>query len=278
MSAKRAEFIRYVGAAVFAGFDGVEFGARRGLIFDARSVAAVLEGSGAVLSAVTVRGGWRDSDESESERALADHWITFASSFHSARVVLEQVAGSDRSASRERQSNAISCLAAVGRRAEAAGVRVTFCPDSAEGSLFRNMHDLERLFTGLGDAPVGYTPHLRHIAQNGMDALDVIHTFRDRVDHVRLGAAADVGSDVIDAEATERARVVAYLAHTGFTGWFVMDCWDTDPLANREGEIQSAGHYVKERLAPLIMEAQRARAEEAAAGPAPESPHRPNRE
>ncbi len=155
---------------------------------------------------------------------------------------------------------------------------VTFCPDSAEGSLFRNMHDLERLFTGLGDAPVGYTPDLRHIAESGMDALDVIHTFRDRVDHVRLGAAADVGSDVIDAEDTERARVVAYLAHTGFTGWFVMDCWDADPLANREGEIQSAGHYVKERLVPLIMEAQRARAEEAATGPAPESPHRPNRE
>lgn len=271
--AQPTEFARYVGVAVFAGFDGIDFQSSQWLPPDARPLVGVLKGSGLALTSLTVRAEWRGAQESEREVERADHWIAFARSFPGARLVLEQITHADRSDIYERQLNVVQCLAAVGLRAQAAGVTATFCPDSAPGSLFRFMDDYHLLFGRLGEAPVGFTPDLRHIAQGGMDAIDVIHTFRDRVDHVRLGTG--LGSDVIGDDDTDRARVVAYLAHTGFAGWFVLDLTHSDPLSLREEHIQAAGRYVKERLVPLVAEAHRARAEEANRRSARDAPNGP---
>lgn len=255
--------VRFVGTAVFAGFSGVELDSdepQRQRPRDTKGTThRALDRSGVELSSFTFIAQWRDDVESPEERKRSDQLIELASSFPGARLVLEQARGVDRSDLRSRQNSAIRCVNSLGHRAASAGVAVTFHPDSAPGSVFRDADDYDRLLTGLNPG-AGYTPDLWHITQGGMDPLETIFTYRDRIDHVRLGAAGEADTTGLAAGDTERARVVAYLCHTGFAGWFVVDAEGSAPGVARESAIRTAGRYAGERLAPLVREAQRARA------------------
>jgi inosose dehydratase len=253
----------FVGTAVFAGFAGVELGADdHGQVRDTRATHGTIDRSGVELSSFEFVAEWRSGSESESERAEGNRAIEFVSSFPGGRLVLDQSPGPDRKDLRERQESALRCVNELGRRAASAGVAATFHPNSAEGSVFRDEADYDRLVNGLNPAFAALTPDPWQITQGGMDPLDIIHTYRDRVDHVRLNIRPDADAAQLPDGDTERARIVAYLCHTGFTGWFVLDGQRSTAGVLSAGAIQSAGRYARSQLTPLVDEAHRARADE----------------
>lgn len=99
---------------------------------------------------------------------------------------------------------------------------------------------------------IGLTPDLGHIVRGGMDPLEIISTYRERVDYVHIkditadGIWSPAGAGVIDIRA-----VVRYLADTGYIGWITME--DELPEAERDPDaaVLPNGEYAQSVLAPV---------------------------
>jgi inosose dehydratase len=147
-----------------------------------------------------------------------------------------------------RQRNALACLAAVSARAADRGVHCTFHPNSPAGSVFRTAEDYDVLLTGL-PGRVGFTPDLGHIVKGGMEPLEVLRTYRERVDHVHFkdidpaGNWAPTGTGVIDF-----AAVTWYLAGTGYRGWIVMEDESPQAQADPDGAARRNAEYARATL------------------------------
>jgi inosose dehydratase len=196
------------------------------------------------LAALCLVEPWRGTGESAAERQDADRVIEAVAANPGTVINLCQYPGDDRVDLRERQLNALSCLDAVSQRAAEAGVHCTFHPNSPPGSVFRTREDYEVLFDGLPER-IGFTPDLGHLVNGGMDALEVIRTYRDRVDHLHIkdisadGVWASTGEGVIDIPG-----IVGYLVESGYQGWITME--DESPAAEHDPDtaVLRNGEYV----------------------------------
>ena len=232
-----------------AGFSGLEAEmVMLGNIATADSLRHLLEGGGLELAALTLVEDWDGEHETEAERVSAQAAIDLTASFDGTLLVLCQMPGQDRQDLRERQKHLLSCVRDIASRAEEAGVKTTFHPNSPDGSIFRTSEDYEVLLTGLPSS-VGFTPDLGHIARGGMDALTVVRQYRNRVNHLHAkdmdaaGNWALIGSGVVGV-----TEVVDFLRETGYEGWVVLE--DESSLAKQDpdGVAERLGRYVKEVL------------------------------
>jgi sugar phosphate isomerase/epimerase len=113
----------------------------------------------------------------------------------------------------------------------------------------RTAADYGVLLDGLPDG-VGFTPDLGHLVRGGMDPLDVLATYRDRIDHIHYKDVADDGSwaptggGVVDFPAVTR-----YLARTGYTGWIVMEDESPQARADPDGAAARNAEYARTVLA-----------------------------
>jgi inosose dehydratase len=238
-----------VGRAGFAGLEAEVI--MLGQFAGAERLRGTLEANRLELAALTLVEDWAGEHETPQERASADAAIALAASFDGALLALCQMPGRDRHDLAERQRRVLSCVRDVARRAEAAGLRTTFHPNSPEGSLFRTAEDYEILLDGL-PAAVGFTPDLGHVARGGMGPLAVVKQYRERVNHVHAkdmdgdGRWALIGTGVVPV-----AEVAELLAGTGYQGWFVLE--DESELAERDPDAAAGelGRYVDKVLAPL---------------------------
>jgi inosose dehydratase len=243
---------RFVEVASGAGFAGLE--AEPFMLREYANISRahdVIDPSGVELSSVAFVGGWRSRRETEAEREAADHFIRFVSSFPGALLLLVQQPGTDRDNLRERQENAMACVAAIGERAAAAGVRTSFHANSPAGSVFRTRDDYELLLSHLDRGEVGFTPDAGHLARGGMDPLEVIGTYINRVDHVHLKdySPAD-GWQITGHGSVDFVAIVDQLRDSGYRGWVVVE--DESDMARRDPDAvtRAAGAYVRTVLKP----------------------------
>ena len=211
-------------------------------------VGRLLRERGLELAALCLVEDWRRARESDAERASADAAITFVSRFPSARLSLCQMPGPDREDLRERQRNLLVCVNAIAQRAEEAGVACTYHTNSPSGSVFRTAEDYEAMLDGL-DERIGFTPDLGHIARGGMDPLEVVRTYRRRVDHVHIkdmhadGTWAPTGDGEVDV-----VSVCSHLAETGYEGWIVFEDESAEAERDPDGAARRAAEFVREAL------------------------------
>jgi inosose dehydratase len=221
---------------------------------DPAATGAVLAEHGLELAALTFVADWLGAQETEQERADADRFIDFVAQFPGTRLALVQMPGSaERTDLAVRQAHAIACANAVARRAAAAGVASTFHPNSPPGSVFRTAEDYEVLLDGLDPEVLGYTPDLGHIAAGGMDPLETVRRYRDRVDHIHYkdidaaGAWAPTGAGVVDFEG-----VTAFLKDTAYSGWIVFEDEADATQRDPDDAARRNGVYVRDVLAPAV--------------------------
>jgi inosose dehydratase len=240
--------------AAESGFAGIEPEViMLGRYADPERAAEALDEAGLELTALAYAADWRGPRETDAEREEADRFIAFLQRFPGTPLVVVQLPYEDRENLRERQDNAIACMDAVARRAAAAGIRATVHPNSPPGSSFRTAEDYERLLDALDPAVIGFTPDVGHLANGGMDPLEVIKRYRDRVDHVHFkdidasGTWAPTGEGRIDFPG-----IVSYLRDTGYTGWIVFE--DESPSVEQDPDLGARrnGAYARETLAPLL--------------------------
>ena len=235
-----------------AGFAGLETEvAMLGPFTTTGRLRGALESNHLELAALTLVEDWTGEQETPSQRAAADAAIALTQSFDGALLALCQMPGADRQDLRERQKRLLSCVRDVTGRAQDAGVRTTFHPNSPEGSLFRTAQDYEVLLDGL-PASVGFTPDLGHVARGGMDVLALVKQYRERVNHVH---AKDMGPEgrwaLIGTGVVPVAEVAAFLQSTGYQGWFVLEDESDQAQADPDAVAAQLGRYSAEVLQPL---------------------------
>jgi inosose dehydratase len=252
---------RFVGQAAHllavagrAGFAGMELETMfLGDLWQPDLLAEALRRNGIELAALTLGGEWRQPQETEAERAAADKVMALLEHFPAAILALGQVPGKDRSALRERQENLLRCVHAVAQRAHDRGIHASYHPNSSPGSIARVADDYAFVLGQLNTALVGYTPDIGHIANGGMDPLEVVKHYRPLITHVhykdlgRDGAWAQMGEGFIDFLAITR-----YLRDSGYLGWIIMEdecpraVDDPDAVALQDGE------YLRQHLLPIL--------------------------
>ena len=253
----RGRIDHIAGIAAEAGFPGLEIDTfMLGKEFGVNHrLSSTLGAHHLELAALAHAAEWRHDHETEDERAEADDIIELLRAFPEARLVLVQLPGTDRTNLRVRQQAAIACMNAVGRRALEAGLRPTVHPNSPPGSLFRTADDYEVLLEGI-DSNIGFTPDAGHIAAGGMNAVELVRYYRDRIDHVHFkdihpgGAWAATGSGLLDFPA-----IVSFLVKTGYNGWIVLEDESEDARQNPDAATHHNGEYVLEVLQPLCRNA-----------------------
>ena len=235
-----------------AGFPGIEIEVvMLGDFTTADRLTDVLQNTGLQLAALTLVECWADDRESVTEMASADAAISLTATFDDALLVLCQMPGVDRNDLRQRQARLLKCVGAIAKRADDAGVKTSFHPNSPAGSLFRTSDDYESLLAGL-PSTVGFTPDLGHIAAGGMDPVSVVKQYRERVNHLHVkdidsqGRWVPIGTGIVPV-----AEVGELLRRTGYQGWMVLE--DESEMAERDPDAIAAhlGRYVHDVLEPL---------------------------
>lgn len=203
--------------------------------------------AGIELGAICLVEDWLSPEETDLERANADHYIDFLTHFPETMFNLCQMPAQDRENLRGRQQNLLRCVNAIARRAAAKGVPCTYHPNSPAGSIYRTAEDYEILLNGLDSAVIGFAPDSGHIARGGMDPLGIVKKYRDRVNHVHFkdmyadGTWAQMGQGILDFKG-----IVNLLSETGYKGWIMVE----DECHHAEVEPDECtmenGRYVRE--------------------------------
>lgn len=239
--------ISVAAAAGFAGFEPELV--MLGDTWSPSSLKDSLDMHGMSLAALVLVEPWRGEHEDESELRDAETVITCVAEIPGAKIVLCPAPGVDRAHLAERQHNSIACMAAVAERAADRGVSCTFHPNSPAGSVFRTSQDYRRMAELLPPL-IHYTPDLGHIARGGMDPLELVTEWRDRIDHVHvkdLSADGDTwaktGEGVVDVRG-----VLDFLASTDYPGWVTFEDESAAAEADPDRATYCNGRFVVEQI------------------------------
>lgn len=205
------------------------------------------------LGALCVAWPWRNSTPTEEEQRDTRHVFDYLKEFPGVPLILVQLPYDDRSNLRERQQKAIANINWVAERAQEVGIRCAYHPNSPTGSVFRTREDYEVLFDGLDLERCGYAPDTGHIANGGMDVMEILTTYRSHIRHVHFkdidtsGAWTAMGRGVIN-----HVAVVEMLRDTGYDGWVMVEEESEDARRNPDEMTLVNGHYVEKVLRPLL--------------------------
>ncbi len=248
-----------VAVAAEAGFAGLEpelvmLGAE---YRDPPRLAAVLAERDMRLGAIAFTGDWLHAEETPDERADADACLRLLKHVGEGKLLMVPLplSGDDGLPLQVRQGRALSCMNAVARRAREAGVHATVHPNSSPDSAFRTAKDYEVLFAGL-DPDIGFTPDVGHIARGGMDPLETIKRYRERLDHVHFkdmhadGTWAPIGDGRLDFPG-----MVSYLHAIGFGGWIIFEDESSLAESDPDGTTRRNGEYARTSLLPILGQA-----------------------
>ena len=134
----------------------------------------------------------------------------------------------------------------VARVAESHGLVASFHPHLS--TIVESPDQIERLFDR---TPIRFCPDTGHLQAAGGDPVELVRTYRERIDYVHIkdldaaGGFVPLGQGVLDV-----GGVLQVLRDTDFDGWITVetDGWDGDPGAGARAS--------RARLEQLLSEAQ----------------------
>ncbi len=237
-----------------AGFEGLEAEiVMLGGFFDSPArTKEILDENGLALAALVLHQDWAHPQETEEERALSDRAIAFLGCFPRAKLMVSHHAlpgdrADDPGVLTIRRNYLMNCMASVANRAAERGIVTAFHPNSSVNSLFRTRADYDVLFPMLERTAVGFIPDIGHIANGGMEPLEILKESRSLIRHVhfkdRLGPNtwAVMGEGTIDYPA-----IVRYLEETGYGGWIMVEDESPEAAADSDGVVLRDGAYMKQ--------------------------------
>jgi len=238
-----------------AGLDGIEPEVcMMGAYYDEPpALAGELEKHGLELGAMVLVCDWLNPAETGDEQREAEKLFDYLSHFPGTHLVLCQMPQDGRENLAERQKNAIACINAVAARAAGRGIVSSVHPNSPPGSIFRVEEDYKILLDALDADVVGFAPDAGHIANGGMDPVEVFRTYRPLIRHVHFKDMARpdewalMGKGVIDFPA-----LVRLLHETGFDGWIMIEEESVRAETEPDTVTVENGEYVRQTLMPII--------------------------
>ena len=233
-----------------AGFTGMEaeIVMLGGYYRDWEKLKDLLDREGIAFAALAVHEDWLLEKETDQEKERLDEAIEFLSHFPTAKLVLCHVAADPvrEHLLYEKQKNQLSCLSDIAMRARERGIVPVYHPNSGENSIFRYESDYHIMFDTLYTSGIGYAPDAGHLANGGIDPLQMIMEHRDLVQHVHFKDMTaghewtTMGTGVIDFPS-----IVRFLEDTGYGGWIMTEDESPDAAADSDGVVMADGIYMR---------------------------------
>jgi inosose dehydratase len=236
-----------------AGFRGIQpIYSWMGDLRDPARLAASLSARGLELCAMSFVLDWNHEQETEEERQQADSVMDFLGHFPGAMLCVVQMPRG-RFDVEVRRKRLVGNLNALARRAADRGIVTTFHPNSPETSITRTREDYEVLLGGLDSKVIGWTPDVGHIANGGMDPLEIMRQYAELINHLHYKdwdgqpEFAVMGEGKIDF-----VGITRWLRDRGFSGWIVCEDEGHRAIDDPDGVTLADGAYVRENLQPLL--------------------------
>lgn len=188
-------------------------------------IREIMERHHMCFAALALPLNWLHATETEEERALANKAITFVKEMGlGCKLALCHLPQKDRSDLESRQNHQIACITEIARRAADEGVATGFHPNSSFGSAFRTREDYDLLLNRVQLTPLGFIPDVGHIAHGGIDPLELIRAYREKVIHIHFkdmspdGVWQSMGQGDIDFPS-----IVRFLEKTDYDGYVMVE-------------------------------------------------------
>jgi inosose dehydratase len=126
-------------------------------------------------------------------------------------------------------------LQEVARIAHGHGLTAAFHPHLS--TIVESPAQIERLFSR---SDIGFCPDTGHLQAAGGDPVELIRTYRDRIQYVHIKDLDDAGQFVpLGQGVVDVAGIVDALRETGFDGWLLVetDGWSGDPAAGARASM-----------------------------------------
>jgi inosose dehydratase len=236
-----------------AGFRGIQpIYSWMGDLSDPGRLADRLAAHGLTLCAMSFALDWNHEQETADERQQADGVMDFLGHFPEALLCLVQLPHG-RFDVEIRRKHLVGNLNALARRAADRGIVATFHPNSPETSITRTREDYDMLLGGLDVRVIGWTPDVGHIANGGMEPLEIMEQYAELINHLHYKdwdgqpEFAVMGEGKIDF-----VGITRWLRDRGFTGWIVCEDEGHRAIDDPDAVTLADGAYVRKHLQPLL--------------------------
>lgn len=236
-----------------AGFAGIEpIFSWMGDLADPALLREHLTKANVELVALAFGQPWNHAQETDEERKQADAAIRLLKQFPGAMLCTVQLP-TGRHDLHTRRRHLTANVNAVSRRATEAGVPCTFHPNSPHGSIIRTAEDYAAVLENLDARVTGWTPDVGHIANGGMDPIEVMTRYRQLINLVHFKdwdgnpEFCLMGKGKVDF-----ADVTRWLCAEGFKGWVICEDEGPEALQDPDGVTMHDGRWIREDLIPSL--------------------------
>lgn len=169
--------------------------------------------------------GYTEPAHRADDLAMIDRALDFVAAFPGAILSLGSATVMSPGARESKFDAAADLYNAAGELGLKAGVPVAVHPSSHHDTLLFSRADYDALFSRLDPDLVRWVPDTGHILRGGMDILDTLTTYRDRIRYLHL---KDVDSEgrwrmLGEGACDVRAVVDIVAASPNFNGWLVLE-------------------------------------------------------
>ncbi|ODT15249.1 MAG: myo-inositol catabolism protein, partial [Kaistia sp. SCN 65-12] len=218
-----------VAAIAAAGYTGIEITDRMVGDYAGRPVAfgklLAAHGLELVAFACASDSGYTEPARRADDLAMIDRTLDFVAAFPGATLSLGSATVMTPGSRESKFAAAAELYNAAGELGLMAGVPVAVHPSSHHDTLLFSRADYDALFARLDPELVRWVPDTGHILRGGMDILDTLTTYRDRIRYLHLKDVDDAGRWRMLGEGAcdVRAVVDAVAASPNFNGWLVLE-------------------------------------------------------
>ncbi|RKL66458.1 hypothetical protein CR203_14240 [Salipaludibacillus neizhouensis] len=204
------------------------------------------------LAALTVPFTWLREQESDEEKGHANYYINYLKHFPGSVMNVPARVGPNRDSLLRRQTEIISCVNDLGKRAYENGVTASFHPASPKTSYFRIKEDYDVLFEKLDTKYIGYTPDAGHIMAGGMDPIEIIKNNLSIIKHIHIKDCSNtfewrkMGTGDIDFLA-----IMETLYNNHYSGWIMVEEETEEASQDPDNVILEVSKYINSHLLPI---------------------------
>lgn len=188
--------------------------------------AKYIDGAGLALVSFAFgsTSGFTEKDKIEADLETAKRWIDFAAHFPDALVSMGSATVMSEGSRDKKFAIAADIYNRCNQIGNSTGVTLAIHPSSHHNTLLFSRKDYDQIFALL-DKDVGWVPDTGHILRGGIDMLETLKAYSDRIRYIHLkdvdsdGNWAMLGKGICDSEAVITAAQKA----PHFNGWLVLE-------------------------------------------------------
>ncbi len=237
-----------------AGFSGIQpIFTWMGDLIDPGLLKAKLDEQGIQLAALALALEWNGEEETDEERAIADHAVRVLEQFPGAVLNTVQCP-TGRHDLVQRQKRLVATVNRVSARAAEKGIPCSFHPNSPHVSIIRTEEDYKVVLEGLDPAVTGWTPDVGHIINGGMDPLAKMKAYQHLINHVHYKdwdgepEFALMGTGKVDL-----VSITQWLRDIDYNGWIICEDEGKEALHDPDFVTLHDGKWIQETLIPQLQ-------------------------